>query len=81
MENINLYVVVAQWLAIVVLAVWVFLLVNRGRRELVYTKEELNLTIRSLEMELIKLKKDVLKHSYKHEKTDKPDKTTINHNA
>ena len=78
METINLYVIIAQWVAIVVLAVWVFLLVNRGRRELVYTKEELNLTIKSLEMELTKLKKDVLKHSYKHEKTDK---NSVNHSA
>jgi hypothetical protein len=78
MENIYQYLVIGQMVAIILLAIWIKVLVDRAKRELVYTKEELNLTIKSLESELTKLKKDVLKHSYQHEKQDK---NGVNQNA
>ncbi len=71
MENVYNYIIIGQMAAIILLAVWIKILVNRGKKELVYTKEELNLTIKSLESDLTKLKKDVLKHSYQHERLEK----------
>lgn len=47
-----------------------FVYVQRIRKDLVYTKEELNMTIKSVETELKKLKKEVLKSTYQRNAAD-----------
>ncbi len=71
MENIYPYIIIGLAVAIVLLGIWIKYLVNQGKKELVYTKEELNHTIKYLETEINKIKKDFTKHSYLHEKSEK----------
>ncbi|HOG19409.1 MAG TPA: hypothetical protein PKW37_03085 [Salinivirgaceae bacterium] len=70
MGNIYLYAIIGLAIAVILLGIWIIHLINQGKKELVYTKEELNHTIKYLETEINKIKKNLTKHTNQHEKTD-----------
>ncbi len=71
MEKIYIYAIIGLAIAVILLGIWIIHLINKGKKELVYTKEELNHNIKYLESEINKIKKDLTKHSNYHEKKDK----------
>ncbi|HPW66038.1 MAG TPA: hypothetical protein PLY32_02560 [Salinivirgaceae bacterium] len=70
MEKVYLYAIIGLAIAVILLGVWILHLINKGKKELVYTKEELNHTIKYLESEINKIKKNLTKHTNYHDKTD-----------
>lgn len=63
-------VVILQSLAIILGIVWARFMILKAKRELILTKEEFHLSMKAIETDIMKLKKDMIKHVNYHEKYD-----------
>lgn len=61
MDNICVYVLIALLVVFVFLIFWIRHLLRKGKQELVYTKNDLNETIKYLESEINKIKQEITK--------------------
>lgn len=68
MDNYIWWAIGFLFLAIILLVFWVLKLINDNKRTLVLTKEEINMSIKSLETELAKVRKELILQSRREAK-------------
>ncbi|HON17620.1 MAG TPA: hypothetical protein PK990_00455 [Salinivirgaceae bacterium] len=68
----NLFEIIVIIETIIILAgmIWARWMILKAKRELILTKEELNFSMKTIETEILKIKKEMTKHSNYHERLD-----------